>query len=103
MLERKPFSRYKPEVSCNKMNRKGGRVPARFSFMNPNLLVPGVAEEPLCVKGSTLDRMRFEEMRKEFYELRGWDPETGLQRIKTLERLGLPDLAKELKRMELIR
>jgi len=43
-------------------------------------------------KGQTLDRDVFEEMRKEFYELRGWDPESGLQKAETLERLGLSDL-----------
>jgi aldehyde:ferredoxin oxidoreductase len=36
-------------------------------------------------------------MRKEFYELRGWDPETGRQKAKTLERLGLSDVLQDLK------
>ncbi len=37
--------------------------------------------------GNTLDREDFKEMRREFYDLKGWDPETGLQRNEILERL----------------
>jgi len=36
-------------------------------------------------------------MREEFYELRGWDTETGLQKEETLERLNMTDLALDLK------
>jgi hypothetical protein len=42
-------------------------------------------------------------MRDEFYRLRGWDPETGLQKEETLVNLGLGDLAKELKQTELLK
>jgi aldehyde:ferredoxin oxidoreductase len=45
--------------------------PVETVFMNPDVIVPG---------------------RKEFYELRGWDSESGLQKAETLERLGLSDL-----------
>lgn len=66
--------------------------PAQADMLNPHLLVPGPTEEPVSLKGHLLDRGKFEQMRKEFYELRGWDPETGLQKRLTLERLGLSDL-----------
>lgn len=66
--------------------------PARTDMLNPRLLVPGPTEEPVSVKGNLLDREQFERMRKEFYELRGWDPQTGLQKRLTLERLGLSDI-----------
>jgi len=83
---------------------KQGDEPAEFNFtepietdpLNPLLIVPGPGEEPVSVRGNVLDRQRFEEMREEFYELRGWDPKTGLQRLHTLERLGLRDVAGEL-------
>jgi len=39
-----------------------------------------------------LDREVFEKMRKEFYQLRGWDSESGSQKVETLEGLGLSDL-----------
>jgi aldehyde:ferredoxin oxidoreductase len=83
---------------------KAHDVPAGFNFtepvrthmLNPELIVPGPTEEPVSVRGSTLDREKFEQMRQEFYELRGWDPETGLQECQTLERLGLSDMFAEL-------
>lgn len=76
-------------------------VPAEFNFtdpvetvfMNPNVIVPGPGEEVINLKGNILKRDVFEKMRKEFYELRGWDSETGLQKAGTLERLGISDLA----------
>jgi len=44
------------------------------------------------LKGSKLDRARYDEMLSWYYELRGWD-ENGIPQKKTLERLGLGDLA----------
>ena len=66
--------------------------PVETVFMNPDVIVPGPGEEVISRKGQTLDREVFEEMRKEFYELRGWDSESGLQKAETLERLRLPEL-----------
>ena len=85
-------------------------VPADFNFtkpvetdpLNPELLVPGPTEEPVSVKGTVLDRKKFEKMREEFYSLRGWDPHTGLQRSKTLEGLGLSDVSQDLKEWGLL-
>lgn len=89
---------------------KKGDIPAAFNFtkpaqadmLNPRLLVPGPTEEPVSVKGNLLDREKFERMRKEFYELRGWDPETGLQKRVTLERLDLSDLIPDLSSMGMV-
>ncbi|MFH1243310.1 MAG: aldehyde ferredoxin oxidoreductase N-terminal domain-containing protein [Pseudomonadota bacterium] len=89
---------------------KESDVPAEFNFtdplqtdpLNPRLIVPGPGEEPVSVKGNVLDRKKFEEMRDEFYELRGWDPRTGLQRVETLERLDLSDVALDLRKRGLI-
>jgi aldehyde:ferredoxin oxidoreductase len=66
--------------------------PVETVFMNPKVIVPGPGEEVISRKGQILDRDVFEEMRKEFYELRGWDSGSGLQKPETLERLGLSDL-----------
>jgi hypothetical protein len=41
-------------------------------------------------------------MRKEFYDLRGWDSESGLQKAETLEHLGLSDLIQDLKQIDMI-
>jgi aldehyde:ferredoxin oxidoreductase len=37
-------------------------------------------------------------MKDEYYELRGWVATTGVLKMKTLEDLGLADLAEEIKR-----
>ena len=42
-------------------------------------------------------------MPEEFYELRGWDPETGLQKAETLQRLELFEVNQALSRMEMTR
>jgi aldehyde:ferredoxin oxidoreductase len=76
--------------------------PVESVFMNPEVIIPGVAEEVICHKGKTLDRDVFETMRKEYYELRGWDSESGLQKAATLERIGLPEIAHDLQKMDLI-
>ncbi|MCW4050995.1 MAG: hypothetical protein NWE89_14805 [Candidatus Bathyarchaeota archaeon] len=51
-------------------------------------------------KGKRLDRKLFEKMKDEYYSLRGWSPETGLQKESTLKKLGMSDVAKELKKMK---
>ncbi len=78
-------------------------TPIISEFVNPNVLVPGPDEEPVSIKGNVLDREKFENMRDEYYELRGWDVETGLQRADTLERLDLSDVAQELKKARLVK
>ena len=76
--------------------------PVETVFMNPDVIVPGPGEEVVSRKGKTLDRDVFEAMRKEFYNLRGWDAESGLQKAETLEGLGLSDLVQDLKQIDMI-
>ncbi|MGD8369604.1 MAG: aldehyde ferredoxin oxidoreductase C-terminal domain-containing protein, partial [Desulfobacterales bacterium] len=66
--------------------------PVQSVFMNPDVLVPGEGDLVLSRKGRTLDREAFEKMRDEFYQLRGWDPETGYPGAEKLDELGLSDL-----------
>ena len=77
-------------------------VPIESDHLNPHLLVPGPAEDPVTVKGNLLDRDDYEHMRREFYKLRGWNPETGLQRTETLQRLGLGNLVERLRSRNLL-
>ncbi|MDY0041681.1 MAG: aldehyde ferredoxin oxidoreductase N-terminal domain-containing protein [Desulforhabdus sp.] len=77
--------------------------PVETVFMNPEVIVPGPGEEVVSRKGKILERDVFERMRKEFYELRGWDAESGLQKLETLERLGLTDVAQTLRGAGLIK
>jgi aldehyde:ferredoxin oxidoreductase len=62
-------------------------------FGNPELLIPGEGGRTISRKNLTVDRKEFERMKDEFYDLRGWDIETGLQKKSTLEELDLADVA----------
>jgi aldehyde:ferredoxin oxidoreductase len=46
-------------------------------------------------KGEIMDREKFERMKDEYYELRGWDKETGIPKEETLIAFGLEDLVNE--------
>jgi aldehyde:ferredoxin oxidoreductase len=59
---------------------------------NPDLLVPGPGDEILSRRGKAVDRASFETMKDEYYELRGWDRETGFIKRDTLNKLGLEGL-----------
>ena len=72
--------------------------PVHMSAINPRMIVPGPTEEPVSFKGNIVDREKYEQMREEFYELRGWDSETGLQKTEKLDSLGMSDVAEELKK-----
>jgi aldehyde:ferredoxin oxidoreductase len=76
--------------------------PLKYGFLNPHLIVPGPGEEALSMEGNMLDRDKFARMRAEFYQLRGWDPQTGLQKTHTLQRLDLDDLVKALRTRDLL-
>ncbi|MFC1885817.1 aldehyde ferredoxin oxidoreductase C-terminal domain-containing protein, partial [Thermodesulfobacteriota bacterium] len=68
-------------------------VELRGDYGNPECLVPGKDGEVYSRKGMVLERDKFEKMKDEFYEIRGWDVATGLQTRKTLEGLDLGDVA----------
>jgi aldehyde:ferredoxin oxidoreductase len=85
--------------------REGRRVPEddfplEFNFMEPlklnargeKIMVPGPGDEVVDATGKILDRDKFTEMLKEYYDLRGWDRETGIPRVETLAAIGLDDL-----------
>ncbi|RLG46670.1 MAG: aldehyde:ferredoxin oxidoreductase [Thermoproteota archaeon] len=69
------------------LDRKDDTLPERFT-KEPMPAGPG--------KGQVVD---LERMLREYYELRGWDVETGLPTREKLEQLGLWDVADELERM----
>lgn len=70
--------------------------PLKWDFGNPNCLVPGKNGEPFSRKGLVMERDKFEEMKDEYYGIRGWDAQTGLQKRAALERLDLGDVADNL-------
>jgi aldehyde:ferredoxin oxidoreductase len=76
-------------------------IPMRDDPTNPRGIAPGSNGEIFTKQGAVLDRARFEEIKREFYELRGWDTGTGLQTKTRLEALNLKDVAEELGQREL--
>lgn len=74
--------------------------PLEFNFTEPlkknargeKIMVPGPGDEVVDATGKTLDRGKFKKMLKEYYNLRGWDQETGIPKPETLVSLGLDDL-----------
>ena len=71
-------------------------TPLKFDVLNPQMQVPGPDGDPVSRKGMTVDRAKFEDMKGEYYGLRGWDAVTGRQTGRKLEELGLADVAAEL-------
>ncbi len=65
-------------------------------YFDPDCLVLGGNDRVVSVKGNVLDRKDFERMKSEYYELRGWDAETGLPTERILGELGLEDVARDL-------
>lgn len=76
-------------------------VPQKSVLFNPETLAPGKDGEIFVKKDAVLDKEKFEEMKREFYQLRGWDAASGLQTKAKLEQLGLDDIAEELMQREL--
>ena len=71
----------------------------RQGLLRKNDTLPNkIFNEPLergPFKGEVMDRKKFEQMKDEYYELRGWDKETGIPKDETLVALGLEDLVNE--------
>jgi aldehyde:ferredoxin oxidoreductase len=63
-------------------------------------LPPRIFEDALpagIAKGKVVPRKDFERMLDEYYQLRGWDVKTGVPTYETLKKLGLEDIARQLK------
>lgn len=72
-------------------------VPLKGDFGNPGCIVPGRDGEILSRKGMVVEREKFEQMKDEYYHIRGWDMATGFQKRAKLEELGLGEVAEKLK------
>jgi aldehyde:ferredoxin oxidoreductase len=76
--------------------------PIESETLNTELLVPGKDGEPISKKGTVVDREEFAKMLSEYYELRGWDRESGLQTKEKLVELDLGDVVENLAQRGLI-
>ncbi len=65
-------------------------------FFDADCLAPGKDGEIISKIGAVIDREKFEKMKSEYYEYRGWDVETGLLTRAKLEELHLNDVAADL-------
>jgi len=71
-------------------------VPLKTDMTNPELLVPGKGDEAVSRKGAIVDKEAFEKTMREYYQIRQWDVERGLQTSSKLRELKLPDIAHDL-------
>ncbi len=72
-------------------------------FFNPECTIPGKKGETTSRLGMVVDRVEFEKMKSEYYELRGWDVESGLPTNAKLKELGLGDVAVDLGKRGLLK
>jgi aldehyde:ferredoxin oxidoreductase len=72
-------------------------LPVQYDQANADCVVPGKGGEIVSRRGAVVDREEFEKTKDEYYALRGWDVSTGLQTREALERVDLPDVARDLK------
>ncbi|MFC2059064.1 aldehyde ferredoxin oxidoreductase C-terminal domain-containing protein [Chloroflexota bacterium] len=77
-------------------------LPLQATNQNPDCLAPGEKGEIISRKGVVVDRAKFEKMKDEYYQLRGWDVATGLPTEPKLSELGLHDVAKKLASKKLV-
>jgi len=75
--------------------------PFQSVFFDPEGIVPGPGGKPVSRQGEVVDKERFEKMKSEYYNLRGWD-ERGFPTGKTLKELELGDIADELQKSDLV-
>jgi aldehyde:ferredoxin oxidoreductase len=65
-------------------------------FFNPDAIMPGPDGKVISKLGSMVDRNDFENLKTEYYKLRGWDANTGFPTRAILADLELNDIADEL-------
>jgi aldehyde:ferredoxin oxidoreductase len=68
-----------------------------FPELNPELFLPGEGDKVISRKGKAMDREKFEQLKDEYYQLRGWDVPTGLLKKDTLKILDLDYVIEPLK------
>jgi aldehyde:ferredoxin oxidoreductase len=72
-------------------------------FFNPECIVPGKNGEVISRKGMSIERSDFENLKSEYYEIRGWDVPSGLLKESKLKELGLTDVAADRKAKDFVK
>jgi aldehyde:ferredoxin oxidoreductase len=71
-------------------------LPQGEVFYDSDGLVPDKIGKPVSKIGAVVDRHEFENMKSEYYGVRGWDVESGLPKKQKMEELQLQDVAADL-------
>ena len=71
--------------------------PLEGIYFSPQAPAPGPDGKVISRNGEVVDREKFEQLKDEYYQLRGWDVATGLPTVAKLEQLELGDIALVLK------
>ena len=69
--------------------------PLKFDLHNPGFLSPGVGDSVVKKEDAILDKKEFEQLKSEYYTLRGWDS-NGIPTTETLDKLGLNEIEKDI-------
>jgi len=73
------------------------RVADGFGLRNPGLFLPASGNDVISRKGKAVNKDEFEKIKNEYYQLRGWDLETGLLKKDLLKKLNLTEIIEPLK------
>jgi len=73
-------------------------VPLDTQPFNPQCFLPGKGDSVISRKHAVLDRVEFERMKDDYYELRDWDITSGIPLETKLKDLCLSDVAEDLKK-----
>jgi aldehyde:ferredoxin oxidoreductase len=76
--------------------------PLQSTFFNSDCIVPGKNGEIISRQGARVEREDFEKLKSEYYELRGWNVESGLPTAAKLQELRLEDVASNLQGRSLL-
>ena len=77
--------------------------PLQYLNFDPECKVPGRDGEAASRKGAVVDREAFENMKSEYYGLRGWDVESGFPTAARLKELQLEDVADDMDKRGLLK
>ncbi len=79
------------------------KEPLEGTYSDPECRVPGKDGKIAYRKGAVVDREGFEKMQQEYYQIRGWDGESGLPTVTRLKELGLGDVADDLRHRGMVK
>ncbi len=77
--------------------------PIQYVRFDRECIVPGPDGKSGSRQGKMINREAFENLKSDYYRLRGWDITSGMQTKTKLQELGLKDIAEEMGRLDLFK